>query len=708
MSARGSNDPLTEDTMTATPRLVNSLTQVNTTDAADPDNGGSPLQVDGQIARLPDGGYVVVWVDHSRQDGINQTGQTVIGQRYDSSGNKVGGEVKIPQFSGADQFSPAITPLPNGNIAIAFVDQFNLAQNMYVRIFDSSLGLVRTDTIDITANQTFTPSIAAFADGSYVVTYTVGTGADTDIVARVVNSTGTVGAQFDIDNQTDNRDFSEVATLSNGNFVVVYQDEFNGSTTNADVRYAIFSPAGTPVAGPTDVPGGNGVASETDPDVAALRGGGFVIVWTDAGSTVSDIRASILSNSGGFLVAANVPVNTTTTGAQDEASVVALADGGFLVTWEDDDDNANLVRAQRFDAAGNKIGTEFTVKNGGSPADGPEAALLADGGRIAYALGSGDYDVITSIWRARDVAHDFDGDGKSGVLWRHDSGQVYFWEMDGLSIKSEGGVAHAPVPSDWHIQGAGDFDGDGNNDVLWRHDSGQVYFWEMNGLQIKAEGAAAHAGVPNDWHIQGTGDFDADGKSDILWRHDSGQVYIWEMDGLGTKAEGSPPHAPVPNDWHIQGLGDFNGDGKSDLLWRHDSGQVYFWEMDGLQIKAEGAAAHALVPNDWHIQGLGDFNGDGKSDLLWRHDSGQVYFWEMDGLQIKAEGAAAHALVPTDWHIQDIGDYNSDGKSDIFWRHDSGQVYLWEMNGLQITAEGAVSHAPVPSDWHIFSQHNFV
>jgi hypothetical protein len=62
---------------------------------------------------------------------------------------------------------------------------------------------------------------------------------------------------------------------------------------------------------------------------------------------------------------------------------VALADGGFLVTWEDE--NTNLVRAQRFDAAGLKIGTEFTVKNGTS-GDLPEAALLTDGGRIAYAV----------------------------------------------------------------------------------------------------------------------------------------------------------------------------------------------------------------------------------------------------------------------------------------------------------------------------------
>jgi hypothetical protein len=74
--------------------------------------------------------------------------------------------------------------------------------------------------------------------------------------------------------------------------------------------------------------------------------------------------------------------------------------------------------------------------------------------------------------------------------------------MDGLGVKTEGTIAHAGVPNDWHIQDVADFDGDGKTDILWRHDSGQLYLWEMNGLQVKAEGAIAHAGVPTDWHIQ--------------------------------------------------------------------------------------------------------------------------------------------------------------------------------------------------------------
>jgi hypothetical protein len=206
---------------------------------------------------------------------------------------------------------------------------------------------------------------------------------------------------------------------------------------------------------------------------------------------------------------------------------------------------------------------------------------------------------------ARPPASDFNGDGKSDVLWRQEgSGQVYFWEMNGQQVQAEGAVVHAPVTTDWHVLGIDDFNGDFNCDLLWRQDgTGQVYVWEMNGRQVQAEGAVAHAPVTTDWHVQGIGDFNGDGNSDVLWRQDgSVQIYVWEMNGRQVQAEGAVAHAPVTTDWHVPGVGDFNGDFNSDLLWRQDgSGQVYVWEMNGQQVQAEGAVAHAPVTNDWHI-----------------------------------------------------------------------------------------------------------
>src|SRR6266511_5775970 len=194
--------------MTTTPRLVKSLTPVNTSDAPVAP-GRFASQFDGQIAALPDGGYVVVWTD---QSGVhNPNGAAVVGQRYDSAGNKVGGEVYLSPSASENQFSPAVAVLPNGNIAVAFVDRFDidLDSDIYVRVFDSGLNFIRTDVIDAGTNQTFDPALTAFGNGNYAVSYSVGSVTDTDIVGRIVtSSTGVVGGQFDIDNGTDNRDFS--------------------------------------------------------------------------------------------------------------------------------------------------------------------------------------------------------------------------------------------------------------------------------------------------------------------------------------------------------------------------------------------------------------------------------------------------------------------------------------------------------------------
>ena len=51
--------------------------------------------------------------------------------------------------------------------------------------------------------------------------------------------------------------------------------------------------------------------------------------------------------------------------------------------------------------------------------------------------------------------------------------------------------------------------------------------------------------------------------------------------------------------WHVAAAADFNGDGKSDILWQHDSGLPAIWTMDGTNI-----TAGTYLPNpgsDWHL-----------------------------------------------------------------------------------------------------------
>lgn len=52
----------------------------------------------------------------------------------------------------------------------------------------------------------------------------------------------------------------------------------------------------------------------------------------------------------------------------------------------------------------------------------------------------------------------------------------------------------------WTVAGVGDFNGDGKTDVLWRHSSGAVHAWLIDGTTVIGSGLIGTA--TNDWHIQ--------------------------------------------------------------------------------------------------------------------------------------------------------------------------------------------------------------
>ena len=303
-----------------------------------------------------------------------------------------------------------------------------------------------------------------------------------------------------------------------------------------------------------------------------------------------------------------------------------------------------------------------------------------------------------------DVRNDFNGDGRSDILWRSNGGVITNW-LGQANGTFAGNTANANlnVGPDWQIAGLGDFNGDGRDDVLWRRSNGQVSEWlgTANG-GFGTNSAVAH-NVGLDWHVAGIGDFNGDGRDDVLWRRDNGQLTKWLSTNDGRFASNSAVANNVGLDWDIAGIGDFNGDGRDDVLWRRNNGQMSEW----LGTASGSFASNSVVANkvglDWDIAGIGDFNGDGRDDVLWRHDNGQMSEWLGQANGSFASNSAVANKVGLDWDIAGIGDYNGDGRDDVLWRRDNGQMTEWlgQANG-SFASNGAVAHN-VGHDWHVQS-----
>jgi hypothetical protein len=287
------------------------------------------------------------------------------------------------------------------------------------------------------------------------------------------------------------------------------------------------------------------------------------------------------------------------------------------------------------------------------------------------------------------ATHDFNGDGKSDIVWRDTSGDVAIWLMNGAQVLQAGGVGTAPVAV-WSIVGQRDFNGNGMADLLWRDTSGDVAIWFMNGTQVTQ--SAGVGNVPLAWSVFGTGDFNGDGMGDILWQNTAtGDLAIWLMNGAQVTQAAGIGNAP-PGVWKIVGTGDFNGDGMTDILWQDTSGDVAIWFMNGTQV-TEAVGVGNASPSVWKIVGTGDFNGDGMTDILWQDTSGDVAIWLMNGAQV-TQTAGVGSAPPSVWSIVETGDFNGDGKSDILWQDTSGDVSIWFMNGTQVAQTGGAGNIP--------------
>ena len=134
---------------------------------------------------------------------------------------------------------------------------------------------------------------------------------------------------------------------------------------------------------------------------------------------------------------------------------------------------------------------------------GDVSLWLMSNGSIMKGVGFGN---VATNWSIVGTG-DFNGDGLADVLWRDTAGDVMIW-LTGLSnstspptpVVSQQSVL-GNVATTWSIAGTGDFNGDGKSDILWVDTSGNVMIWFMNGLNIAGTTNLGNVGTA--WSVQG-------------------------------------------------------------------------------------------------------------------------------------------------------------------------------------------------------------
>ena len=414
---------------------------------------------------------------------------------------------------------------------------------------------------------------------------------------------------------------------------------------------------------------------------------------------------TIIGNSANNVISGHLGADTLTGGAGNDTFLDTMAaHNGDTITDFSAGDTIVFSDATLASFTFSLSGTTLTFSGGSMTlSNAPKGTLAAS----AAAGGGVQLSFATSAARHEPAHNDFNGDGKSDILWRADDGTVTDWlgQLDG-SFTGNGANLNMNISSNWHIVGTGDFNGDGRVDVLWRADDGRVTDWlaQSNG-SFPGAGANFTSVVSTNWHVAGTGDFNGDGIDDILWRADDGTVTDWLGQSNGTFAgNGANFSTNISSNWHIVGTGDFNGDGRVDILWQADDGTVTEWlgQQNG-GFAGNGANFSTNISSNWHVIGTGDFNGDGKTDILWRADDGTVTDWlgQSNGA-FSGNGSNFSTNISSDWHIAGIGDFNGDGMADILWRNTDGTITEWlgQSNG-GFAGNGAHATIPLSTNWHV-------
>ncbi len=260
--------------------------------------------------------------------------------------------------------------------------------------------------------------------------------------------------------------------------------------------------------------------------------------------------------------------------------------------------------------------------------------------------------------------------------------------------------------SDWTFQGVGDFDNDGDSDLLWRHNTtSEIRIWFIEGAAVVGSVAVYDGSGLGSWTMKTIADVNGDGIDDLIFQHTNTKVYYWILDNAGAISSAGYVWGGTPGaSWDMQGSGDFNGDGTDDLLWRNTgTSQLLIWTLSNGVLSTYPTLHSGSGLSVWNVKWIADLNNDGTDDLLWqKNDESSVAAWLIAANALNSGGTIYNGDLSA-WAIEGCVDLDGDGYQNIIWRNNStDEIYQWDVQGTTLTGYGSIYSGSL-STWDMIS-----
>ncbi|WP_372718456.1 DUF4347 domain-containing protein [Novipirellula sp.] len=278
-------------------------------------------------------------------------------------------DVTVSVSDGTYSDSQAIT------VTVTDADETLSASNEF--LVNDEVGDQQVTSAEDRGNQ---QAVSMAADGSYVVVWTSlnQDGSGKGVYAQRFDASGSaITSEFRVNETiTNDQQWASVSSAFDGTFVVTWTS--NQGATGDDIYYRRFAADGTALTGELVA---NTTTSGTQKNsIIGMNNqtGEFVIAWQGNGAQAGEVdSAGIFAqrfDADGAAVGSEFRVNSSTFGTQYDAAISVNTNGDFVIAWDD----SSGVHFQRFDDNANEQGSQVTV-SGSTFAGNASLAMHSDG-----------------------------------------------------------------------------------------------------------------------------------------------------------------------------------------------------------------------------------------------------------------------------------------------------------------------------------------